>query len=213
MRNKALMVQEILKAHPQTLHRQHRPDHQGLHPSCALAVIEANRKLITDMWIICIRLCIYIYTYVYIYIYIYIYTYIYIYIYVYIYTYICKHFKQLLQTASGCQFLAHAQVVAPPAAKEQLKAERQLLQSPAEFFILPLSPNLPCKSTDLCIVPLPNQSLSPEHKQPAGLQRSIWPSHGNWHLKSRRTIICVQYQKNAERTAARESAVFKALQY
>ena len=85
MRNKALMVQEILKAHPQTLHRQHRPDHQGLHPSCALAVIEANRKLITDMWIICIRLCIYIYTYVYIYIYIYIYTYIYIHICVHIY--------------------------------------------------------------------------------------------------------------------------------
>ena len=95
---------------------------------------------------------------------------------------IYKHFKQLLQTASGCQFLAHAQVVAPPAAKEQLKAERQLLQSPAEF-ILPLSPNLPSKSTDFFIVPLLNQSLSQEDKQTAGLQRSIWPAHGNWHLK------------------------------
>ena len=42
MPNEALMVQDILKAHPQTLHRQHRPDHQGSHPSCALALVEAE---------------------------------------------------------------------------------------------------------------------------------------------------------------------------
>ena len=102
MRNKALMVQEILKAHPQTLHRQHRPDHQGLHPSCALAVIEANRKLITDMWIICIRLCIYIHIYIYIYIYTYIYIHIYTYMCTYIHTYASissNSFKQLLDVS------------------------------------------------------------------------------------------------------------------
>ena len=49
------------------------PRSPGIASIMCLGSDKANRKLITDMWIICIRLCIYIYTYIYIHICVHIY--------------------------------------------------------------------------------------------------------------------------------------------